>query len=121
MKNNLSSQFNIKNVKFAYDNEENQKICIFEVGDISAEKISELGLKIREEAYNYAKKNNLIDYYNNFVFLVRRWEDEMMYDESFEEFKPLDFYEIADKLKNDSSNNATLRTIVNRAYYSAFL
>jgi hypothetical protein len=72
LKNKLSSQFNINNVKFAYDKEDNQKICIFEVGDISAEEISDLGLKIREEAYNYAKKNNLIDYYNKFVFLVRR-------------------------------------------------
>lgn len=45
----------------------------------------------------------------------------MIYDESFEEFKPLDFYEIANKLKSDSSNNAVLRTIVSRAYYAAFL
>lgn len=45
LKNNVPSKFNINNVEFAYDKEDNQKICIFEVVNLSAEEISDLGFE----------------------------------------------------------------------------
>jgi len=49
----------------------------------------------------------------------------MIYNNDFEEFKPVDYYNLAKELSNNISNlncnSALKRTIISRAYYAAFL
>jgi len=72
LSNDLSKQLNISNVKLGYDAEDNQKTCLFTVKNIDSKDISDLHLKVRELAYYYAKENDLLDYYNELVFILGR-------------------------------------------------
>lgn len=72
LSNALSFKFDIIDVYFVHDEEEDHKVVIFKVGDKSAEEISNLSLKLRKEAYFYSKNNDLLEPYNEFIFLLRR-------------------------------------------------
>jgi hypothetical protein len=72
LSNNLSNEFNISFNGLEYDKDENKNVCIFNVGDIPSKGITDFHLKIREFAYYYAKDNDLMDFYDNVIFLLVR-------------------------------------------------
>ena len=68
----LYDKFNIEKIELDFDPEDEKWIFVFKVGDMSANEISNLSLKIREKAYYYSKKHELLDVYNSVIFLLRR-------------------------------------------------
>jgi len=72
LSNDVCKKFNISEFKTILDSEDSKYVFVFKINNKSPEEISELSLKIRQESYYYAKEHDLLDDYNNAVFLLRR-------------------------------------------------
>jgi len=73
LKEKLSPKYNILNVERHYDYEGNQIVFVLLLDkEKNPEEIPELSLKIHEEAYLYAKDNDLFNSYNDSLLLVKR-------------------------------------------------